>query len=409
MAKNQIITGLDLGTKSIKILAVEESSRSQELELLGQGEFPAFGIRRGAVVNVEEVSRCIQEVASQLQQEIGRKIEDIYINVSGNHIYCAPSQGTVVVSRADQKISEEDVKRVIQDAQAFSLPSNREIMDVYPLEFIVDGQGGIKTPLEMQGVRLEAKVLALCGFSPYLKNLTSSVLDAGFQILDITPSSLASARACLTPRQKELGACLIDMGAGTTDLAVYEEGDLIHFAVFPIGSDHITNDIAVGLRTDVDIAEKIKKEFGTCVWRGGDKKEKIELPKNSENGEPLVFSRKMLTRIIEARILEIFNLIQKELKKTAVKGRLPAGAVLTGGGVRLSKIVELAKKELKLPVRLGYPSGIAGLERNPAWSTAAGLVLRGYDFMEEKGAGPSSSWVKDMVSKSKKILKILIP
>jgi cell division protein FtsA len=409
MAKNHIITGLDLGTKSIKVLVAGKKPDSQELEVLSQVEIPSFGIRKGVIVNIDEVAKNIKEAISQVQQEIGRKIEDVYVNVSGGHLYCTPSHGTVIVSRADQKISEEDVNRVVQSAQAFSLPSNKEILDIYPREFIVDGQGQIKEPLDMQGVRLEVEVLALCGFSPYLKNLTSAVLDAGFQISDITPSPLASARAVLTPQQKELGVSVVDIGAGTCDLAVYEEGDLIHTAVFPIGSDHITNDIAVGLKTDIDIAEKIKQEFGACLWKGGKKKEKIELPKDSGNGEPLVFSQKTLVGIIEARTSEIFDLIQKELKNISPRGLLPAGVVLTGGGAKLPKIVELAKKELKLPCRLGFPVGLLGMERDSAWSTVGGLVLGGDDLLNEGGVIRASSLGKETFSRIKKIFRIFIP
>jgi len=407
MAKNHIITGLDLGTKSIKVLVASYKNGSKELEVFGQSEIPSFGIRKGVVVNIDEVSKNIREIFLPLQQEIGRRIEDVYVNVSGSHIYCTPSHGTIVVSRADQRISEEDINRVIQDAQAFSLPSNKEIMDVYPREFIVDGQGQIKEPLDMQGVRLEAEVVTLCGFSPYLKNLTTAVLNAGLQVSDIIPSPLASARACLTPQQKELGVCLVDIGAGTTDLAIYEEGDLVHVAVFPIGSDHITNDIAIVLKTDIDIAEKIKREFGTCIWKGG--KKKIELSSDAENGESLIFSRKMLVGVIEARVSEIFNLIQKELKNLPSKGLLPAGIVLTGGGAKLPKIVELAKKELKLPARLGYPTGILGLERDSAWSTAVGLVLGVQDLLNENGVKGTSPLGKETLSKFKKIFKIFIP
>ena len=197
MAKNHTIIGLDLGTKSIKLLVTGKSQGSSELEVLARGEVLSSGIRKGVVVNIDEVSKNIKEVAFRLQQEIGRKIEDVYVNVSGNHLCCTPSHGTIVVSRADQKISEEDVKRVVQDAQAFSLPFNREIMGVYPHEFIVDGQGQIKEPVDMQGVRLEVEVLALSGFSPYLKNLTSAVLEAGLQVSDVTPSSLACSTSSI--------------------------------------------------------------------------------------------------------------------------------------------------------------------------------------------------------------------
>lgn len=413
MAKAKIITGLDIGTNTIKALAVVKKSESKNLEVLSQVQLPSFGIRRGVVVNIDEVSKNIAEALSQLQQDIGQKVAkvaDVYINVGGSHIFSTLSHGTVIVSRADRKISEEDINRVIQAARAFPLPSNKEILEVFPREFIVDGQGQIKEPLKMEGVRLEVNVLALCAFSPYLKNLTSAVLSAGFQISDIIPSCLASSKAVLTPQQKELGVCLLDIGAGTTDLAVYEEGDLIHAAVFPIGSAHITNDIAVGLKIDIDIAEQIKREFGRCLLKGGNKKEKIELSQDSENSELLTFSHKMLVGVIEARVSEIFDLVQTELKKISPRGLLPAGVILTGGGAKLPKIVELAKKELKLPARVEAPQGWEGLEKDPVWSTVCGLVLGGQEQEERRRTNvwPSSP-AKGIGLKFKKIFKIFIP
>ena len=407
MAKNHIITGLDIGTKFIKALSAVKKNGSENLEVLGQAELPSFGVRRGIVVKIDEVSKIIGEVLSQLQADIGQKIGEVYINISGSHIFSLPSRGSVVVSRADQRISEEDARRVIQTARAISLPSNQEILDIFPKEFIVDGQAGIKEPTDMQGLKLEAEVILLCGFAPYLKNLTTAVLNAGFQISDITFSSIASSRACLTPQQKELGVGLIDIGAGTTDLAVYEEGDLIHTAVFPIGSERITNDLAIGLKTDIELAEKIKKEFGSCLLLKGNKKERIE-PSGSGNGEPLVFSHKMLVRVIEARVAEIFNLVWQDLKKISPRSLLPAGIVITGGGARLPKIVELAKKELKLPVKIGLPKGIVGIEKDPAWSTACGLVLEG----QEPGAREEKLILalgRGAISKIKKIFKVFIP
>jgi len=348
MAKTKIITGLDVGTYSIKALAAAKKNGFQDLDVLGLVEMPSFGVRRGVVFDVDKVSKNITAALSKLKQDIGQKIGDVYINIGGSHIFSTSSRGSVIVSRADKRISEEDVKRVVQAAQAFSLPSNNEILEVFPKEFIVDGQGQIKEPCEMQGLKLEAEVLSLCAFSPYIKNLTSAVLNAGFQIFDTIPSSLASSRAVLTPQQKELGVCLLDIGGGTTDFVIWQEGDLVHTAVFPIGSNHITNDLAVGLKTDIELAEQIKREFGSCCSRGGSKKEKID----AGNGEILTFSHKALVNIIEARVSEIFDLVQTELKKVLAEGLLPAGVVLTGGGAKLPKIIDLAKKELKLPARI---------------------------------------------------------
>ena len=406
MAKSHIIAGLDLGTSSIKLLFAEKNQQSGQLEVLGSINIPSFGVRRGVVVNVKEVSQKISEALFHAEQQTGLKIKDVYVNVNGTHLSSVLSRGTVVVSRADEKISREDIDRAIQAAQAFALPSNKEILDIHPQEFIVDGQGQIKEPSDMRGIRLEVEVLALCSFSPYIKNLTSAVLDSGLQISDIVPTPLVSARAVLTPQQKELGVCSIDIGAGTTNMAVYEEGNLIHIAVFPVGSEHITNDIAVYLKTDVAVAERIKQDFGSCFWKGGDKKEKI----NSDNGDNLVFSRKALARIIEARVLEIFGFVQKELKQVKTKGQLPAGVVITGGGAKLPKITELAKKELRLPCRLGYAGGLDGLDKDLSLSSVVGLVLWQEEADGAKcviGRGKPSG--KAFFSKIKKLFKIFVP
>jgi len=382
MPKNRVIVGLDIGTNEIKALAAVKNSDTKNLEALGQFRYPSFGVRRGIVVKPEEVSQRIAEVLSQLQKELGQKVEDVFTNVGGSHIFTAQSHGSIIVSRADQRISEEDKNRVIQTARTFSLPLNKEILSIFPREFIVDDQGQIKDPLNMHGLKLEVKIIALCAFSPFIQNITTAVLEGGFQISDIIPSILASSRAVLTPQQKELGVCLLDIGAGTTDMAIYEEGDLVHAAVFPVGSELITRDIAIGLKTDQETAEQIKREFGSCVLSGGNKKEKVN-PLGTEhqgNGEPLVFSRKALAGIIGARVSEIFELALQEFKKVSLRGALAGGVVLTGGGAALPKIIELAKKEMKLPVRLGFPAGIEGLDKDPALSTAAGLILEGADL-----------------------------
>lgn len=405
MARTHLITGLDIGTSAIKTLVAQKSSNT-ELEVISQIQEPASGIRKGVVIGAEVVSNILQNILERVKTETGARINSVYLSVGGSHVFSTSSHGLVSVSRADQKISEEDVSRVLQAAQTFSLPSNKEIFDIFPREFIVDGEKGIKEVLGMQGVRLEAEVLVLGGFSPYLKNLTQAVLNSDLQILDMIPSPISSARACLSPRQKELGVAILDIGAGTSGLAVFEEGDLIHLAIFPIGSGNITNDIAIGLKTDIDVAERIKIEYGSCLLspnRSARKKEKIEIGEL----EPLIFSQKQLVNIIEARVSEIFDQVSKELKKISREKLLPAGLVLTGGGAKLPKIVELAKKELKLPCRLGKPQGFLDFEKDPSLATVCGLVLEGADLETEKS--PSIFRRINLLSKLKRIFKIFIP
>ncbi len=405
MPKTNIITGLDIGTSNIKILVVAKKNGESDLQVLSLAQEPSFGIRKGVVFEVNKVSRIIQIILDKVRTETGRKISSVFINISGSHLFCTSSRGMVAVSRADQKVSEVDVDRVLQAAQTISLPFNKEILEVFPKEFIVDGQGGIKEAVGMQGGRLETEVLVLGDFAPYKKSLARAVLDTDLQILDIVPSSLASALSVLSQRQKELGVALLDIGAGTSELSVFEEGDLIHLAVFPIGSANITNDIAIGLKTDIDIAEAIKIEQGCCLFKGNDKKERIEI----EEEEPLIFSQKMLTRIIEARVSEIFGEVQKELKKISKQGLLPAGVVLTGGGAKLPKIADLARKELKLPCRIGKPSSFPELEDDPSFATVCGLVLRAVESGEGKSWSGSSFPSGGFKDKIKNFFKIFIP
>ena len=398
MASNHLISGLDIGTNNIKVLVAQETP--QGLKPIFQIQEKSRGVRRGVVVEVDLVSQILGEIFSKIKKEIGQKIEGVYVNVGGSHLFSFPSRGVISVSRADQRISEEDVSRVLQAAQIFSLPSNKEVFFTLPKEFIVDGEGGIKDPVGLKGVRLEAEILAVGGFSPYLNNLSQAVLNADLEILGMIPSAVASAQGVLTPQQKELGVALLDIGAGTTDLAVYEEGDLIHLAVLPIGANNITNDIAIGLRTDVEIAERIKIEYGFCVFQGSNKREKIDVGEE----EPLVFSKKQLVKIIEARASQIFKEINKELKKIGKEKSLPSGVVLTGGCAKLPKIVELAKREFKLPVKIGKPPKKRELSE-PSLAAVWGLVLSGEDLEKEKGP----SFGKGFINKLKKFFKIFIP
>jgi len=405
MPRPHIITGLDIGTSAIKVLVAQKKPEKSEIEALEQNRQKTSGIRKGVVVNVEEVAGSISSCIKKAEERLAKRINNVYASLSGSHIFCTSSHGLVSVSRADQKISSEDIERVIQAARIFSLPQNKEILEVFPKEFIVDGEKGIKEPLGMRGVRVEAEVLVLAGFSPYLKNLTQAILNSDLQISDLIVTPLASSRAVLTHREKELGVALLDIGAGTSSLAVFEEGDLIHIAVFPIGSADITNDIAIGLRTDIDTAERIKLEFGTCLFQKTRKKEKI---KGELLPEPLVFSQKTLVEIIEARVSEIFDQVNKELKKISRQGLLPAGIVLTGGGARLPKITDLAKKELKLPCRIGLPLGFFPPQEDPSLAAACGLVLIGNELETERGVS-GFSFGEGIGTKIKKIFKIFIP
>ncbi len=402
MPREKIINSLDIGSSSVKVLTVKKNGKENSIEAVLKTEEKSDGIRRGTVVSIEKTSNVLKNVFSKVSQGLNRQVNSAYISLAGSHIFSAYSRGLVSVSRADRKISEQDIQRVLQAAQAINIPLNKEIFDIFPKEFIIDGERGIREPLGLEGVRLEVEVLALGGFSPYLKNTRQAILNSDLEILDLTPSPIAAARAILSEKQKELGVALVDIGAGITNLAVFEEGNLIHLAVLPMGSSNITTDIAIGLKTDLDTAERIKIKHGSCVFKGRDIKKKISM---GEEG-PLIFSQKFLSKIITIRVSEIFEQVNEELKKISRERLLPAGIVLIGGGAKLSKIVNLAKDKFHLPCFLGRPKGVMGIEKDPAWATACGLVLLGAD-LEEKQEG--SGFFKNLSLRMKKMFRIFIP
>ncbi|MBI1971412.1 MAG: cell division protein FtsA [Candidatus Wildermuthbacteria bacterium] len=398
----QIVAGLDIGSSAIK-MAVAKKKQDGDIEILGLAQESSAGVRKGSVVKPEETADKIFSLKQRLENVSSQKIRGALVNIGGSHIILTSSHGIIAVSRADGQISKEDVERVMAAAENFPLQSNNEVIDMFPKQFMIDGVGGTKEVVGMKGMRLEADVIAMCAFSPYVRNLTEAVLSADIEMLDMIPSPLMAAPTVLTPRQKELGVALVDLGAGTTSVSVFEEGDLLHAAVFPVGSENITNDIAIGLRTDYEIAERVKKEFGTLGNSGGKRLEKIDVP---ETGI-LSFSPKTLNHIIEARMKEIFVFVQKELKRIERQGALPAGVVFVGGGAKLPRLAEFAKKELKLPSRLGSPHGLATFETDPAFLGVMGLVAQG--FAGGRGEEGVSFVGQGAVEKAKKIFKMFIP
>ena len=398
MKHHNIITAIDIGTNSVKTLIARKEEKEGKMEILGKGRASNLGLRKGEIAHLEETTSAIMESLKMAEEEAGIKVKSCICNINGPHLSSILSQGLVSVSRADQKISPEDVERVLHQAENITLPPNQEILESLAIDFTVDGEKGIKEPQGLKGTRLEVQTLLLCVFSPVLEKLTKAVLDANLQIDNIIPSALAAASSCLTRRERELGVVLLDIGAETSGMAVFEEGNLVDYEVFPIGSANITNDIALGLRTDIITAEKIKREYARLPNKiskktrraKGNKKEKTDKDKIHIPDKYLNFSRKLLRDIVEARISDIFTEVQKALKKKLPQKLLPGGIVLTGGGANLPGLEDYARQKLKLPARIGVPRGFENLEKNPLFSVVAGLLLDksafgNIELPEEKG------------------------
>lgn len=381
MAKNTIVTGLDVGTCYIRAIVAKIEPGKIKPQIIGIGQAPSFGLRKGVVVDVEETIKNIKQSVREAERTSGVPIEQVLVGISGSHITSKTNKGVVAISRADGKVSKEDIERVIKTASAISVSQNREILHVIPRSFSVDSQNGLNDPAGMTGVSLDVDALIVEGASPFIKNLTKCVMEAGLEIESMVLAPLAASRAVLNKRQKELGVLALDLGGGTAGITVFEEGKIIHSCVLPVGSSHITNDIAIGLRSSIELAEKVKLEYGSALSSEIGKKENIDLSKLELN-EKGIIPRAEVVKIVEARLSEILELANKELKNIDRQGLLPSGVVLLGGGAKMPNLVDLAKSELKLPVQIGFPLEMDGIVEevdDPSFATAIGLVLWGMD------------------------------
>lgn len=402
--KKKLVAGLDVGTSKVCTVTGTRLENG-DIDIVGSGLSPCNGLRRGMVVDIEETISAISASLENVERMIGIPIERVIVGIGGAHINSSNSRGVIAVSRADGEISEEDIARVIEAARAVSLPANREILHVVPRVYTVDGQEGIKDPLGMNGIRLEVDAHVISGSTPCIKNLTKCVYQAGLDIDEIVFSTLATAQILLSKQQQD-GSILIDMGAGTTSIVVFEEGDVLHSAVLPVGSSHITNDIAIGLRTSLEVAEKIKIKYGSADPDAIDESEEIDLSKLDKN-EDQQASRSYIAQIIEARLTEIFILIKDELKSINREGSLPAGAILTGGGSKIPQITKVAKDTLHLPAQLGKPqipaTGLIDKLEDPQYSCGLGLMYWGIARPVSEPAGPQKaasrlkSWFKQFL------------
>jgi cell division protein FtsA len=378
----EIIVGLDIGTT--KICAIVGELTDDGIDIIGIGSHPSKGLRKGVVVNIESTVASIRRAIEEAEAMAGTEITHVYTGIAGGHIKGFGSRG--VVALKDKEVRETDVARVIDQAKTVNIPVDREVIHVLPQEFIVDDQGGIKEPLGMAGVRLEAKVHIVTGAVASAQNIVKCANKTGLNVADIVLQPLASAEAVLTDEEKELGVCLVDIGGGTTDIAIFAGGSIVHTAVIALGGNNLTNDIAVGLRTPAHEAERIKQKYGCSLSSMVDKQDMIEVP--SVGGrEPRVMGRQILCEILEPRVEEIFQLVQREVERNGFNEVLTSGVVITGGTTLLPGMSELAEEILGVPVRKGAPRGIGGLVdvvKSPIYATGVGLVVYGAKNLDRR-------------------------
>jgi cell division protein FtsA len=409
---SSVIVGLDVGTSKVSVCVGQ--FQEDILNVVGVGTAPNSGLRKGVVSDLEETVSAISTALDEAERMSGIPISSAYVSINGIHISSNLSKGVIAVSRADGEISEADEERALEAARAVALPPNREIIHVLPKNYVIDGQEGVKDPIGMSGIRLEVETLVIGGSTSAIKNLGKCVYQAGLGMDGLVFAPLATAKALLSKRQKESGVILIDMGAGTTTYAIFEEGEVVRTNVLPVGSSHLTNDIAIGLRINLDLAEKIKLRYGSANPESIRESEKIDLTEIDEN-ETQRIPRRDVSHIIEARLNEIFDMIKQDLKAIDREGMLPAGVVLTGGGSKLDGLVDYTKNYLKLPVQIGSPlleiSGLIDKLDDPSYATCIGLMIWGiFDTGSQSApSGPDLAQLNGVVDKAKGWLKNFMP
>jgi cell division protein FtsA len=377
MAQRQenLIVGLDIGTT--KICCVVGAVSGRDINIIGIGSYPSVGLRKGVVVNIESTVESIKKAVEEAELMAGCEISSVYAGIAGGHITGFNSRGIVAIKGAE--IVQADIERVIDAARAVAIPMDREVIHVLPQEYIVDDQAGIQNPLGMAGVRLEAKIHIVTGAVTSAHNIVKCANRAGLDVCDIVLESLASGEAVLTDEEKQLGTALLDLGGGTSDLAIFAGQNIKHTFVLALGGDNLTNDIAVGLRAPLAEAEKIKKKYGSCIASGIGGDESIEVP-GMGGRKPRKLPRQILGEILEPRMEEIFTLIKREIYRAEMENFISSGMVLTGGTALLDGVADIAEAVLGLPTRLGRPRGISGLTdvvNNPMYATGVGLVMYG--------------------------------
>ena len=407
MPKNDYIVGLDIGTKKVAAV-IGEVSEVRKLEVIGVGTAESRGLRKGVVVNLDATAAAIQKAQEEAELMAGVEIDSAYVGISGAHIKSFNSRGVIAVSGRDRRITREDIRRALEQSKAVSIPPDRDILHVIPQEYIVDEHEGTKEqPLGMSGIKLEVNVHIITSAVTSVQNLRVCLERAGVGIEGIVLNQIAASLATLTDDARELGVGMIDIGAGTTEVAIFERGSLWYTSVIPLGGDNFTNDIAVGLRTPIPEAEKIKKKFGCMSGPLLDDQETIEVPAIGPSRKPRILSRRLLADIIQPRAEEIFRLVENDIKRMGYEKSLNSGVLLTGGTSMLEGIEEVAEEIFDLPVRRGDPGGVGGLldrVSTPDFAAAVGLLLYGAEHrksgrpVKDKRRGPWSrfkDWLKE--------------
>ena len=386
MAKREerkLLVGLDIGTSKV-VTIVGEISPENVLEVIGIGSNPSRGLKRGVVVNIESTVQSIQRAIEEAELMAGCEIHTVYSGIAGSHVRSLNSHGIVAIR--DKEVSASDVDRVIDAARAVAIPADQKVLHVLPQEFLIDSQEGIREPIGMSGVRLEAKVHLVTGAVSAAQNIVKCIQRCGLDVEDVVLEQLASSHAVLTEDEKELGICLVDMGGGTTDIAVFCGGAIQHTAVIPIAGDQVTNDIAVSLRTPTQYAEEIKIKYACALSQLANVDETIEVPRVGDR-PPRRLARQTLAEVVEPRYEELFSLVRDELRRSGFEELIAAGIVLTGGCAKMEGAIELAEEIFHVPVRLGIPQYVGGLSdvvRNPIHATGVGLLLYGKETVQAR-------------------------
>jgi cell division protein FtsA len=404
------IVAIDVGTTKVCTLIAEQNEETGRLRIIGVGEVPSRGLRKGVVVNVDDAIAAIRASKEKAEKTSGYSIEGAYVSVAGDHISSLNSKGVVAITHSSRGISEDDVQRALDAARAIAIPPNREVIHVIPRGYTVDGVDGVRNPLGMHGVRLEVEAHIVTASAPAVHNVINCVEGAGVDVNDLVLEPLASGEAVLREDEKNAGVIMADIGGGTTDIAIFIDGSIWHSQVVPLGGWQFTNDISVGLRAPFPVAESIKVKYGTLLEEQIDENEMIDVEAFGEGGQQVV-SRRELARILHARSEEIFSLIIKEVKRSGYDGLLPAGLVLTGGAADLAGLRELGREFMGGPVRIGEPHDLEGFSDKvncPAYATGVGLLIWGLTKAsqsthsrehEARGMRKVADWFKNLFPK----------